>query len=133
MHCSLVVKGDKMGMILVVEDEATLLVLAESVIQSAGHQTLTAASLAQAQAIIESDAAFDLVVTDIGLGDDKEGGVQVGQLVSQHRPKMPVLYTSGYALTDGLKELFVEKSEFLPKPYTDQQLVEAIDSLLGRK
>ena len=43
---------------------------------------------------------------------------------------MPVLYTSGRNLTDGLKEMLVERSVFLPKPYTDTQLVEAIAALL---
>ena len=34
----------------------------------------------------------------------------MGQLVRQARPGVPVLYTSGRALTDGMKELFVERS-----------------------
>ncbi len=119
-----------MAKVLVVEDEAVLLVLAESVLQSAGHQTLTASTTSQAQAVVESEAAIDIVVTDLALGEDAEGGLTVGKLVRKHRPATPVLYTSGFALTDGLKELFVDNSEFLPKPYTDQQVIEAIAGLL---
>lgn len=70
--------GGSMAVILIVEDEAPLLVLAESVLQQAGHDTLSAGSLAQAQAIIHSDSQFDLVFTDIGLVDQREGGLQVG-------------------------------------------------------
>jgi len=120
-----------MATVLIVEDEAVLLVLAKSVIRSAGYETLTASTLSQAQALIGSVENFDLVVTDISLGDDREGGIHVGQLVRQLRPQTPVLYTSGFKMTDGLKELFVDKSEFLDKPYTDTQLIETMARLLG--
>jgi len=120
-----------MATVLIVEDEAVLLVLAESVIRSAGYETLTASTLSQAQALIGSVENFDLVVTDIRLGDDREGGIHVGQLVRQLRPQTPVLYTSGFKMTDGLKELFVDKSEFLDKPYTDTQLIATMARLLG--
>jgi CheY-like chemotaxis protein len=119
-----------MATVLVVEDEAVLLVLAESVIRSAGYETLTASSLSQAQALIGSPEHFDLVVTDINLGEDREAGIHVGRLVRQLRPQTPVLYTSGFNMTDGLRELFVDNSEFLDKPYTDLQLIETMARLL---
>jgi len=119
-----------MASILVVEDEPTVLVLGESVLQRAGYETLTAGTLAEAQAVIHSDQKLDLVFTDITLPDNPEGGLQVGQLVRQARPGVPVLYTSGRALTDGMKELFVERSSFLLKPYTDEQLITATAGLL---
>ena len=114
-----------MATILIVEDEIAVLVLAESVLQSNGHDTLSASTLAQAQAIIHSDQKFDLIFTDISLADQKEGGLQVGQTAIQARVRIPVLYTSGMALTDGMKALFSEPSEFLPKPYRDDELVTA--------
>lgn len=119
-----------MASILVVEDEPTVLVLGESVLQRAGYETLTAGTLAEAQAVIHSDQKLDLVFTDITLPENPEGGLQIGQLVRQARPGVPVLYTSGRALTDGMKELFVKRSSFLPKPYTDEQLISAVADLL---
>jgi CheY-like chemotaxis protein len=121
-----------MAKVLIVEDEAMVLVLAESVIQSAGYETISAASLSEAEALVGSqDGRLDIVFTDISLGDDKEGGVHIGRLLRQQHPTIPVLYTSGRNLTDGLKELLVEGSEFLPKPYTDTQLVDALAALLS--
>ncbi len=122
-----------MATVLIVEDEAILLVLAESVIRSAGYETLTASTLNQAQALIGSTENFDLVFTDLNLGDDEDAGIHVGQSVRQLHPQMPVLYCSGFKLTDGLKELLVDNSEFLEKPYTDVQLVEAMARLLREK
>ena len=50
-----------MACVLIVEDETQVLMLAESVLQQAGHDTLSAATVAEAQAIIiNSDEKFAL-------------------------------------------------------------------------
>jgi len=61
-----------MASILVVEDEPTVLVLGESVLQRAGYETLIAGTLAEAQAVIHSDQRLDLVFTDITLPENPE-------------------------------------------------------------
>ena len=119
-----------MALALIVEDEAMVLVLAESVLQTAGYETFSASSLAEATTIIESDTKLDIVFTDLALGDETDGGIEVGKLIGSARPGTPVLYTSGRELTDGLKLLFIENSAFLPKPYTDDQLNAALAKLL---
>jgi CheY-like chemotaxis protein len=119
--------------ILVIEDEPAILTLAESVLQREGYETLSAATLAQAQAVLhDAQNKIDLVLTDIALGDQSEGGIQVGQVARQTTPNTPVLYTSGFPLNDGMKALFVWPYKFLTKPYTDLQLIEAVASLLKR-
>ena len=94
--------------ILIVEDEAPILVLVESILQLAGYETLTAATLAEAQAVIHSDRPIDLIFTDVNLGEDHEGGLQVGQIVRQARPKRQSSIQAGAVLRDGMKGLFVE-------------------------
>ena len=112
--------------ILVVEDEAMVLELAELVLLDAGHDTVTASSLSQAEAILQSDQPLDLIFTDINLHDELEGGLKVGQL--SHG--IPVLYTSGNPITPAMRAHFAEKSAFLPKPYRDRQVVDAVVALL---
>jgi HEPN domain-containing protein len=51
-----------------------------------------------------------------------EGGLKLAKKAFEARPNLKVLYTSGQAVTDGMKALFVEKSAFLQKPYTVEQL-----------
>ena len=116
--------------VVIVEDEPMLLVLAESVIQSNGNKTLSASSLVEAKAIVESAQEIDLLFTDLTLGDDTDGGIDVANLLAHARPETPVVYTSGRELTDGLKTLFVENSEFLPKPYTETQIVQCFAKVL---
>ena len=121
-----------MATVLVVEDEAPVLIMAESVLQCAGYETLSAANVAEARAIIHSDQNVDLVFTDITLNNHPKGGVTIGKMVEQSREGVPVLYTSGRP-TDEVRSMFASKSKFLPKPYTERQLTEAIASLLACK
>lgn len=119
-----------MATVLIVEDEAVLLILAESVLQTAGYETLSASSLVEVQAIVESDTKFDVLFTDLTLHEDHDAGLEAAKLVAEKRPGTPILYTSGRELTDGLRALLVEKSEFVGKPYTDKLVFEALEKLL---
>lgn len=102
-----------MATILVIEDEAVVLILTESIVMNVGYETLTAGSLSEATSIIDPDATLDLVFTHITLHDDHDAGIKIGKLVEGKRPGVPVLYTSGRELTDGLRSLFVENSDFV--------------------
>ena len=66
-----------MARVLIVEDDIQVLMLAESVLQQSGHDTLTAATVAEAQSIINSDKELDLVFTDVQLSNHPEGGIQL--------------------------------------------------------
>jgi two-component system, cell cycle sensor histidine kinase and response regulator CckA len=121
-----------MACIVIVEDEIQVLTLAESILQAAGHETRTAATVAEAQAIIHSEQPLDLVFTDVELRNLADGGVMVGKLAKQTRPDVPILYTSGRGLTSGMQSLLSDGSVFLPKPYNGEQLVDAVDYLLRK-
>jgi CheY-like chemotaxis protein len=116
-----------MAVVLVVDDEEQVRVLAESVLQDCGHQTLSAATVDQALALIRTEQAIELLFTDINLADDAEAGLVHPGLELAHqalrlRPQLRVLYTTDASITDGMKALFVEGSEFLAKPYDINQL-----------
>jgi len=110
------------AVILMVEDEDQVRVLAESFLQANGHRTLSAASVEQALALLAAPEPIDLLFTDLKLQDDPEAGLSLGAKAVKNRPELRVLYTSGQGVTDGMIALFVENSAFLPKPYTVEQL-----------
>jgi len=116
--------------VLIVEDEAQVRVLAEAVLQGAGYETLSAATVAEALAVIHSDRDIDVVFADIRLMDQPEGGLQVGQGAAQSRPGLPVVYTTGRGVTDGMIALFAEPNAFLAKPYTPEQLIGTVADVL---
>jgi DNA-binding NtrC family response regulator len=111
-----------MADILCLEDDDVFRTLVASVLEANGHNTLSASTIDQATALLESDKNIDLLFTDIGVQGDVEAGLKLAQDALKLRPHLAVLYTSAQAVTDGMKELFVERSAFLPKPYTEDQL-----------
>jgi CheY-like chemotaxis protein len=81
-----------MSLVLIVEDEDALRVLAEPVIQHHGYEALSAGALEQAIALLEGDQKSDLLFNDLGLRDDLQAGLTAAQENSRaagslhHRP-----------------------------------------------
>jgi DNA-binding NtrC family response regulator len=111
-----------MAVVLVVEDEEQVRVLAESYLQEHGHQTVSAATVDEALALLGIGEPIELLFTDLGLKDDLQAGLKLAKTAIEHRPGLKVLYTTGQAVTDGMKVMMVDGSALLPKPYTVDQL-----------
>jgi two-component SAPR family response regulator len=71
---------------------------------------------------MEGAEDIDLLFTDIELQDDIQAGLNLAREAVERQPELGVLYTSAHEATDGMNALFVDKSAFLPKPYTVEQL-----------
>ena len=112
--------------ILVVEDEEQVRVLAESILQEEGHTTLSAGTTEQALALLEGSEPIELLFIDLTLQSDPEAGLSLASKAVELRPDLKVLYTSGQGVTDGMIALFVKNSAYLPKPYTGDQLKAAL-------
>jgi hypothetical protein len=63
--------------------------------------------------------------------EDEDALRVLAQEAVKRIPGLPVLSTTGQVLTDGMRAMFVERSAFGAKPYTDDQLCAAIDELLN--
>jgi CheY-like chemotaxis protein len=122
-----------MAVVLIVEDEVQVLVLTESYLQELGHKTLSAATAAEALAIIETEQAIDVLFIDIGLHDDLQAGLELAKTAAQSRAGLKVLYATGQPVTDGTKTLMVEGSAILEKPYTVSQLEASLTVHFGIK
>lgn len=109
--------------ILVVEDEPLVAFDNEHLLGEAGYEVVaTVDSLADARAVIESEAAIDLVLTDISLNGDGDG-TDVARIAQARGVK--VLFVSG-ACPEGAQSLAIG---CLSKPYTDKVLKGALDCL----
>jgi CheY-like chemotaxis protein len=92
--------------------------------------TFSASGVAEALAIIETDADIDVLFTDIGLSHDgPQAGLDLAREAVERRPSLKLLYTTGQTVTDGMRELFVEGAALLEKPYTVEDLKEALSGL----
>jgi DNA-binding NtrC family response regulator len=119
-----------MAQILVVEDEDQVRMLAEGLLQDGGHTTLSASNTDQALALLDGGDRIDLLFTDVGLQSDIQAGLTLAQEAIKRKTDLPVLYTTGQGLTDGMQAMFVERYEFLAKPYTSEQPLTSVENLL---
>jgi DNA-binding NtrC family response regulator len=111
-----------MGLVLIVEDEDQVRVLAESYLRENGHRTLSASTVAEALALLGVSDGVDILFTDIVLQGDVHGGLNLAKQAVERCPQLKVLYATGQAVTDGMKAMMVEGSAILEKPYTVEQL-----------
>ncbi len=81
--------------LLVVEDEVLLRMMMTDVMESLNYKVLLAQSGAEAVALIKEGAQFDLLLTDIVLPGEI-CGFELAQIVRDHFPGIPVIYSSGY-------------------------------------
>ena len=120
-----------MAVVLIVEDEEQVRLLAESYLQEQGHQTVSAATAEEALAALDATERVDLLFTDIGLHADIRAGLDLAKQAVERRPGLKVLYTTGQGVTDGMIAMFVAGSAWLPKPYTVGQLLRGLQVHFG--
>ena len=82
--------------ILIVEDDNLVRLNAIAQLENLGYTTLAAADGAEAIALVEQGAEFDLLFTDVIMPGGINGR-QLADAVLQRRKSVKVLYTSGYA------------------------------------
>lgn len=118
--------------ILVVEDDDAVRDFIVLVLKSENHEVLTAASGAEARKIIVArpDAQSLCLVIDVVL--NHESGIAFAQEVIKRYPGFRVLLISGFTDDVVLTEPEdVARMAFLPKPFTKEDLMRAIDKLCG--
>jgi PAS domain S-box-containing protein len=81
--------------ILCVEDDASVRDYVIVQLKSLGYKTIAASHAAEALAIAEAGAEFDLLFTDIVM-PGKMNGQQLAERIALQRPSLRVLFTSGY-------------------------------------
>ena len=121
----------RMAVILIVEDEVFTREVAEMMIQDWGHHTLSTGDIDEALSFLRSDQHIDALFTDIYLKNSVLGGCELARQAIELRPKLRMLYTTGNFVTDKMRALFVEGTQFLSKPYTQHQLQDSFVTLFA--
>jgi CheY-like chemotaxis protein len=114
--------------VLLVEDEAAIRALAARSLRLAGYQVLEAARGDIALAVARAhQGEIALLVTDVVLPGG--GGQGVAATLLAERPRMKVLYVSGYSEHVLLPQAG-QAAAFLPKPYKPEALLERARAVL---
>ena len=108
--------------ILLVDDDVLVSMNTANMLIDLGHDVLEAHSGVHALRMLESEGAFDAVITDYAMPG--MNGLELATRITTGNPRMLVILATGYA------ELPIESSFAFPrlsKPYTQEQLAEALE------
>jgi PAS domain S-box-containing protein len=118
--------------ILIVEDDPLVRTSVTAQIQSLGYQTLSAANAAEALAIVDDGAQFDLLFTDV-IMPGKINGRQLAEELTKRRTSLKVLFTSGYTENALIHHGRLDPGVLLlAKPYRKQELARTLLRAFGR-
>jgi two-component system, cell cycle sensor histidine kinase and response regulator CckA len=119
------------GTILLVEDDVWLRGLAATVLEGAGYQVLSASSSEEAQDLAQRhQGPLDLLVTDVVMPG--VSGAELAERLRAVRPRLRVLYMSGYTAESVLKDgVLPEGIALLSKPFTPSALLAKVRQRLG--
>lgn len=118
--------------ILIVEDEPVLRMLATEMLSDLGYTTLEAAGSAGGLEILNAHGRIDLLITDVGL-PGLMNGRQLAQAARVVRPGLRVLFVTGYADTAFQDEGPLEANmEILAKPYSADAFTARVARLLHK-
>jgi PAS domain S-box-containing protein len=115
--------------ILVVEDEEDVRNLITEYLGELGYRTLCARDGTAALGILSSPEQIDLLLTDVGLPG--MNGRQIADAARETRPRLRVLFMTGYAENAALDEGFLaEGMQLLAKPFAMEALSNKVAHLL---
>jgi len=113
--------------ILLVEDELSLRLIIQKILQQFGYQVILAANADEALELwARQRDQIDLLLTDLVM-PESISGQQLAQKLRNERPDLRVVYTSGFDIEplDATEE-FVEGVNFVQKPFRREALVAAV-------
>ncbi|MCD5993771.1 response regulator [Pseudomonas sp. CDFA 602] len=117
--------------VLVVDDEEAVRNLITEVLVEMGYAVLQAERGSEALIILQSKAAIDLLVTDVGLPGGINGR-QVADAARAVRPDLKILFVTGYAENAVLAHNTLEPGmHVLPKPFSIAVLAARVNELLN--
>lgn len=116
--------------VLVVDDAADTVEVIKRNLASQGYQVFTAVNMAEGIRVLES-TPVDLVVTDLKMPGGS--GFDLVRHIRENLKNTEVMMITGYASIEGaVKAVKAGADEFLPKPFTDDELFAAVRRSLDK-
>jgi PAS domain S-box-containing protein len=117
--------------VLLVEDDAEVGDLIEAMVCELGHMVSRAATVDEALGMARADPTLGLVITDVMMPGGKSG-VDLAIALSQERPELPILLSSGYTGQE-LVRAHETPWPLLRKPYALDALAQAMADAWDRR
>jgi PAS domain S-box-containing protein len=114
--------------VLLVEDDPAVAAVTEMMLTDLGHTVHRAGNADEALRIVRSDAALDVLFSDVVM-PGAMNGVELAKQAASFRPGLRIMLTSGYA-GDPLDESLTQGAwPFLRKPFLSTELATALAKL----
>ena len=116
--------------ILLVEDDPVVLEMVSEILRQSGYMVLTAASAPQALKTWEKfGRLIDLLLTDV-LIPCRSTGLELARKFQQSKPKLKIVFTSGFGPEICAGDPAMASGWFLPKPFSQAALLRIISNCL---
>ncbi len=112
--------------VLVVEDEPILLMLAVCVVEDAGFEAIEASNADEAILILEHRTDIRIVFTDVEMPGDMNG-LRLAHAIRGRWPPIELIITSGWIKIR--TEDIPARARFFAKPYQPAEIVEALQQM----
>jgi CheY-like chemotaxis protein len=112
--------------ILLVEDEVLIRLVAAEFLREKGYIVLEASDAVEALVLFSSDHALDLVISDVRMPGELDG-LKLSCIMKEARPHLPIALVSGHFGPD--EEHPADR--FLRKPYECEVLLKIVEELIG--
>jgi CheY-like chemotaxis protein len=117
----------KRPVVLIVEDEFLIRMDAVDMIRSAGFDVVQANNADEAIFILEGRVDIEVVFTDVQMPGSMDG-LKLAAAVRGRWPPIKIVATSGLNISEGD---LPTGSRFLPKPYSQPQIIGTLRELTG--
>ena len=116
----------KVAVVLVVEDEPLLRMMAAHVVEDAGFEPLEAANADEAVRVLEARSDIRIVFTDIDMPGSMNG-MKLAAAVRSRWPPIGIIVTSGH-YNIGADKL-PARGVFFRKPYSDRDIIATLQRM----
>jgi CheY-like chemotaxis protein len=114
--------------VLVVEDDVLVRMLACDILTEGGHHSIDAVNAEEALVLIDARPDIGVMFTDVDMPGEING-LGLARLVSMKRPDLPMIVTTGAA--EILPGDLPPNTRFLAKPYSPSELLTVITDVDG--
>ncbi|KJZ66912.1 response regulator [Pseudomonas fluorescens] len=117
--------------ILLVEDDDSVRLINRAVLEELGYKVHVARDGEEALRVFNRLDNVDLLLTDVGLPG--MNGRQLAEVIQQLKPRLPVLFLTGYAEGAMTRADFLGPyMQLLTKPFTLELLASCVNSMLEK-
>lgn len=109
--------------VLVVEDEPMLRMMAVDMVEDAGFEAVEAADATEAVRTLETRPDIRIVFTDIDMPSGVDG-MRLAAIIRERWPPIEIILTSGFTTGEDLD--LPARTEFFSKPYEPERVVAAM-------